>query len=353
MRSRSHDIVAVSVGATVADDLRLQAELDDLKAAHARALRRLAKRQADRGDLVDAVYRASRDALAGITIAPVPPPLPDKRRRGRETAVLHLSDWQIGKHTADYSIDVAAQRLDLLARKVERIVGIQRLDHPVDHIVIALTGDLVESDGNIFPSQSYEVEAGGLYLQIFRGAEMLATIVRRMAAIFPRVTVRGAIGNHGRIGRAGDHSPESNSDAILMRVAAQMVADESRIDWRESLTLGARHWYDTIDVSGQRILMVHGDQFGRAHGIPNISQKATAYAMSLTPYRYLLYGHHHQPSRMTLADGRITAWCAPSLESGNRFAVEVVGATGSPAQWLLFIDDTGEVSGEYLVRLVE
>ena len=111
MRSRSRDIVAVSAGAIVADDLRLQAELDDLKAAHARALRRLAKRQADRGDLVDAVYRASRDALAGITIAPVPPPLPDKRRRGRETAVLHLSDWQIGKHTADYSIDVAAQRL--------------------------------------------------------------------------------------------------------------------------------------------------------------------------------------------------------------------------------------------------
>lgn len=325
-------------------------QMDDLKQAHARALRRLAQRDADRADLVDAIYRASADALAGLTIPPVPAPRP--ARKGKtETAVLHLSDWQIGKHNPDYSIDIAAQRLDLLADKVERIVGIQRRDHAVDHLIIALTGDLVESDGNIFPGQAYEVEAGGLYLQIFKGAEMLATIVRRMAALFPRVTVRGAIGNHGRIGRYGDHSPESNADAILMRVAAQIVAGEKRIDWRESFTSGGRHWYDTAEIAGQTILLVHGDQFGRARGVPNISQKATAYSMSLTPYRYLLYGHHHQPSRQTLADGRITAWCAPSLESGNRFAIEVVGATGSPGQWLLFFDHDGEVAGEYLIRL--
>ncbi len=57
------------------------------------------------------------------------------------------------------------------------------------------TGEkFMESDGNIFPGQAYEVEAGGLYVQIFRGAEMLAQFVRAMAALFPQVEVYGAIG---------------------------------------------------------------------------------------------------------------------------------------------------------------
>jgi hypothetical protein len=53
-----------------------------------------------------------------------------------------------------------------------------------------------------------------------------------------------------------------------------------------------------------------------------------------------------------LADGKITTWCSPSLESDNRFANEVVGASGEPGQWLLFFEaETGEVASEYLLRL--
>ena len=51
------------------------------------------------------------------------------------------------------------------------------------------------------------------------------------------------------------------------------------------------------------------------------------------------------------ADGKITTWCSPSLESSNRFAQEVVGASGEPGQWLMFFDGDGEVSAEYLIRL--
>ncbi len=78
----------------------------------------------------------------------------------REVAVVQLSDWQLGKKSVDYDIDTAAKRLNLLAEKVQRVVEIQRKDHPVDTVKILLTGDLVESDGNIFPGQAYEVEAG-------------------------------------------------------------------------------------------------------------------------------------------------------------------------------------------------
>ena len=265
-----------------------------------------------------------------------------------------MSDWQLGKKSADYDIDVAQKRIELLAQKVKRVVEIQRLDHPVDTVKIQLTGDLVESDGNIFPGQAYEVEAGGLYVQIFKGAEMLAQFVRAMAALFPEVEVYGAIGNHGRLGRYSDHSPESNSDAILYNIARQLVASEKRVQWKESMTLGGRHWYDTLELPGGKVgMIVHGDQFRGGLGMPwyGVAKKASGWRLSVAPFDYLWFGHWHQPARLVLADGKITTWCSPSLESSNRFAQEVVGASGEPGQWLQFFDAEGEVSAEYLVRL--
>jgi hypothetical protein len=221
-------------------------------------------------------------------------------------------------------------------------------------VKILLTGDLVESDGNIFPGQAYEVEAGGLYVQIFRGAEMLAQFVRAMAALFPQVEVYGAIGNHGRLGRYSDHSPESNSDAILYNIARSLVLSEKRVTWKESLTVGGRHWYDTLDLPGGKIgMIVHGDQFRGGLGMPwyGVAKKASGWRLSVAPFDYLWFGHWHQPARLVLADGKITTWCSPSLESSNRFAQEVVGASGEPGQWLMFFDGDGEVSAEYLIRL--
>ena len=329
-------------------------ELAELKAAHNRVLRTLAKKERQTEELVEAVYRAAKDAAVGMKIAPVPAPKPDKRKGKREVAVVQLSDWQLGKKSADYDIDVAAKRIALLAEKVKRVVEIQRKDHPVDEVNILLTGDLVESDGNIFPGQAYEVEAGGLYVQIFKGAEILAGFVRTMAAIFPTVKVYGAIGNHGRLGRFSDHSPESNSDAILYNIARQLVGGEKRVQWKESLTVGGRHWYDTLELPGGKLgMIVHGDQFRGGLGMPwyGVAKKASGWRLSVAPFTHLWFGHWHQPARLVLADGKITTWCSPSLESSNRFAQEVVGASGEPGQWLMFFDAEGEVSAEYLIRL--
>jgi len=336
------------------DEFQLISDYEELKSAHARTLRTLSKREAATAELVAAVYQAAKDAALGMKIPAVPTPKPDKRKGKRELALVQLSDWQLGKQSADYDIDVAAKRIGLLAEKIKRVVEIQRKDHAVDEVIILLTGDLVESDGNIFPGQAFEVQSGGLYVQIFRGAEILAQFVRAMAALFPKVRVYGAIGNHGRLGRYGDHSPESNGDAILYNIARQLVASEKRVEWKESLTVGGRHWYDTFELPNGKLGMItHGDQFRGGLGMPwyGVAKKASGWQLSVARFDYLWFGHWHQPARLVLADGKITTWCSPSLESSNRFAQEVVGASGEPGQWLQFFDADGEVSAEYLIRL--
>jgi hypothetical protein len=329
------------------------AAYEELRAAHNRALRALSKKTINEQELVDAVYRAARDAAAIIKIPPVPAPKADKRKGSAETCVVVLSDWQLGATRAgEYSIDIARKRIELLAQKVERLIAIQRQDHPVEEIAIYVLGDIVESDGNIFPSQSYEVESGGLYVQIFEAAQILADFVRKMAALAPKVRVRNVIGNHGRLGRYGDHSPESNADAITYRVARDLVR-EPRVDWREAFTMGARHWYETDDLPSGKAFLVHGDQFrGGAFGLPYyaIAKRAQGWNLSVAPFDFLFYGHWHTPARLVMSDGSHTIWGSPSIESGNRYAQEWLAASGTPAQWCLFFGKDG-VTAEYLVRL--
>jgi hypothetical protein len=338
--------------AIVGEEMQMEQRLIELQAAHQRALRQLAKRDAATQELVAAVYQAAKDAAVSVTIPPVPAPKPSGKKGEAEALTILLGDWQLGKSNETYSIDIAKARIELLARKVARLIELHGV--PVKEINVALLGDFVESDGNIFPSQSFEVERGGLYVQIFEGAGMLAQFVRAMAALAPRVFVRGAIGNHGRLGRFGDHSNESNADAILYRIAKEHVRDEKRIDWRESLTMGGRHWYDMLDLpGGKRMMLVHGDQFkGGSFGLPyySIAKRAQGWNLSIEPMDYLAFGHWHTPSRLVLSDGAHTVWGNASIESGNRYAQEWLAASGTPAQWAIFFGKEGPTA-EYLVRL--
>jgi hypothetical protein len=334
------------------DELQMEQRLQEVTEAHKRALRQLAKRDAAREELVAAVYQAAKDAALSITIPPVPAPKASGKKADGETLVILLGDWQLGKYSESYSIDVAKARIALLATKVQRLIELHGV--PVKEIACVLLGDFVESDGNIFPSQAYEVERGGLYVQIFEGAGMLAQFVRSMAALAPKVTVRGAIGNHGRLGRFGDHSNESNADAILYRIAAEHLKGEKRVDWKESLTLGGRHWYDVLELpGGKSAMLVHGDQFkGGAFGLPfyAIAKRAQGWNLSVQPFDFLFYGHWHTPSRLVLSDGAHTCWGNASIESSNRYAQEWLAASGTPAQWALFFGKEGPTA-EYLVRL--
>jgi hypothetical protein len=330
------------------------AAYDDLKAAHVRVLRQLEKIKRSEEEYTDAVYRAARDAAAGMTIKPVPQPKPDKRKKAEEKAVLLLADWQVGKITPTYSTEVAAQRVKLLAKKVEELVAIQRTDHPVREVHVFLLGDFVEGE-DIFPGQAHLIDSG-LYGQIFSTAEMLAGLIRSLASHFEKVHVNGVIGNHGRIGRWGTSRPESNADAIAYKTAAMICKDEKRVTWRESYTQGERHWHEIVPITvgavTKKWMLFHGDQLKASMGFPfySLSKKLGGWNLSIDRFDYAAFGHWHTPARLVAADGKITAYGSGSIESANTYAQEWLAASGDPAQWLLFQAESG-LSAEYLIRL--
>jgi hypothetical protein len=342
--------VRVSEDLTVAERAREEMRAADLRQALDRALRQLDRAKGSRDDLVDAVYRAARDAADTMSVPPVKPP-PKPTGKGKpETAVLLVADWQLGKTTPEYDSEVAAARVRRYAEKAAKLIARQTV--PIEEAVLLVAGDLVEGE-LIFPGQQHRIDAS-LYRQTFEVAQLLTEIVRALLAVVPRVRVASVIGNHGAMGgpvRREMH-PETNADAMAYQVARLLLKDEKRVDWPEPVTKGERHWHAFVEVRGRRWFLWHGDQIkGASFGYPwyGLGKRVLGWQTSLGSFDYSAAGHWHQPVRVTL--NTVTHWGAGSTESANTFAQEWLASGGQePSQWLLFQGDDG-ITSEWLVRV--
>lgn len=337
------------------DDLDEEAStvVADLRAT-VRRLQRSLDRERDRsGAVAEAVRTAIADGIAGLDIPPVDPPVRDRRRVGGETAVLLISDIQLGKITPTYSSQVAERRIGLLRDRVDRIVDVQRAEHPVKRIAILLLGDLIEGE-LIFPGQAWQIDSS-LYRQVtVDGPRIIGDTVRWAANRFEHVDVYAVPGNHGHLAGRGhrDMHPESNGDRMLYQIVSQLTANLPNVSW----TI-ADDWWQVADLGDRcRFLLMHGDNVRGVNGVPWYGW--TRRVMSLASmtriwegmdFDHVAAGHFHTPVNLYVNGRRL--WINASTESHNPYALEQMGAAGEPAQWLLFVRPGRGVTAEYLVSL--
>lgn len=335
---------------TLADDINNEDQLAELRRALQRSQRSVAKAKARTDDLVEAVYQAARDAAqaSGRGTPSLPKPKADKRKTKGEVALVHATDWQLGKRTADYSIETCAQRIDQVVEKVIHLTDIQRAHHPVRDCHLFLGGDMVEGI-TIFPGQAWEVEAH-LFEQLFETSRIIERLVRNLLGQFETVSVTCEYGNHGRIGRKGENPAGDNIDRMAYRIAADRLHGEKRLTWRES-----SDWYQIAEIGNYRALLVHGDEiksFGGNTPAFGILRKCNAWATGVVPeFDDVYMGHFHTPMALTMSNGgRIFVTGSP--ESENVYAAEFVAAKGRPSQRLHFVDpERGRVTAEYVLWL--
>lgn len=332
---------------TVAELAGTQTELDEVRAALIREQRKVQRLRKENADYVEAVYQAARD---GITAAGrVPAPRSVKHGKGKpEAAVLHLTDWQLGKRTVSYNTDVCCERVRLVVDKTVSITGIQRHDHPVDECHLLLGGDLVEGV-QVFPGQAFEVDSSA-FAQVFTAARLVAESLTTLLAAFQQVHVWEVYGNHGRLGRKGDYPREDNLDRMVCELARGHLAAQDRVTWHIPDS-----WFNLVEVGAYRALLVHGDQiksFGGNTPAFGIMRKAVAWDTGVVPeHTDLWLGHFHQAMTLTKPHrGRV--FMTPTLESDSAYAQEFVAASGQPGQRLHFVDPRrGRVTAEYLLEV--
>ena len=320
-------------------------ELAQLRASNLTLQRQLREKEAKRADLVSAVYAAAMDAA--VTIGH-PPKVPTARKVTTKgdphVALVHTTDWQGGKKTADYDLEVLERRLGQMMDKVD--VLSQRHGHPVTECVILFGGDDIEGV-SIFPTQPFEVHAG-LYEQVFAVVRLKRLVVDRALSMFDKVTVYRKWGNHGRIGKFGELPDTDNLDLIADRFAAEAYRDNGRVTWH----------YETLDyvqrfqIGNYAAVLLHGNEFYRSFSSQRIVNKLTSWQTVLDPsFRDCYLGHFHRSDVYGLPNGG-KVYMTGSPESSNSYAADMLAVASTPSQRLHFIDPAaGRVQSEHILTL--
>lgn len=326
-------------------------EIDELRQTLVRTQRQLAKSKERTEDLVKAVYDGVRDATLTIGhYKPIETPKKDKRTKGEEVALWHMTDWQGSKITPSYNSQVMRERVMRFAEKAVRITDIQRADHPVKDCTIMFGGDMVEGLFN-FPHQVFEVDAT-IFEQYVTVSRLLVDVVRYALTHYETVTVVPEWGNHGRIGSKRDAVPRNdNIDRMCYELARQLLEGEKRLTWQ--------HCPDDIqhvEIGNYRALLIHGDEIGRGgfSSPMTIVQHVNRWRSGAHEWEFrdVYLGHYHTHAVWPMANGLGSVYQTGSTESENRYAGVMLAASATPSQRLHFIDPIrGRVTAEYKVWL--
>jgi hypothetical protein len=156
--------------------------------------------------------------------SPPPAPRPDCRALGEEEMALVVIDVQAGLKVdvkgsgglGSYNTMTLLEQLAYLQRSV---LSIHRYHPNVTVFHAMFLGDIVEGE-TIYGGQLREIDQGVIDQALF-SIEHFARYLQALAGVFETVHCYGVIGNHGRIGRRGEHGPRSNFDYLVYRILAE------------------------------------------------------------------------------------------------------------------------------------
>jgi hypothetical protein len=323
-------------------------EVSELRAALVRTQRQLARANERTDFLVEATIQACRDTvLSHYPIKPPPKPRKDKRDKGVEVALWHLSDWQGRKKTPSYNGEIMRQRVFNFLNKADQITQIQRTHHPVEDLTILLGGDMIEGLFN-FPTQPFEIDAT-LFDQYVSVAKLLSEVMQYALGLFRTVHVVPEWGNHGRLGSRRSAVPRSdNADRMTYELAKSLVTSP-RLTWQD-----CPEDIQRVEIGKYRALLIHGDEVGR-NGFASpmtIVRHCDRWASGAYPwdFRDVYVGHYHTHAEWAMANGKGAVYQTGSTESDNRYARDTMAASALPSQRIHFINPAkGQVTSQYKV----
>ena len=274
------------------------------------------------------------------------------------TAVLILSDWQLGELVHDietggvnaYSWAVAEKRC---ARLVDACIGNlenQMRAYRIDRLVIALLGDIVEGH-DIFNGQPWSLEKDAA-MQAVDGADLMASVLTAIVEPFlPHgitVDVYAVPGNHGKPGgrKAGQTPVTFSFDLLLYEMLRRQL-----VNWpvhEFAVEPAGRLLFTAAD---QVCLMTHGNEVRGWGGFPFYGLDKTHARLTMeleTLFTFWLLGHWH--SAATLPAGRGMRIVNGTMVGANQLTQAAVLTTSAPSQTMLYMSrEYGLAEVAYLV----
>jgi hypothetical protein len=268
------------------------------------------------------------DALAAHHVDPELPPRSD---------VLLISDWHVGKEVDlpdnRFDADVAERRVDAY---IERLLMRYRADaRPVDEIVVALLGDLIDGPAGDMHAQQWLGQDIHNLQQLETAATLIAKLATALDAYFGEcvpIRFEAIGGNHGRGRQDASDDPYRLPELAMYALARAQSPD--RIDWtiHDDEERAAR-----TDVRNCHVALAHGDDTPRDAAdlgrVPGVDHALVA------------TGHGHESETRGKLDGRVLTVQNGCLCGVTSFDRDRIGRHVEPVQQVVEIDDHGPVPG--------
>lgn len=266
----------------------------------------------------------------GLTCAGSPRFEPQDRAVG----VLQLTDIHFNE-TVDlaqnkYNFEIAGKRLQKL---VERAHSSWQKDG-VSHVVLAITGDLMNSDrrlDELLANQDNRARA------TLGAVDILQQLVQHLVDLGYTVTGADVNGNEGRctkeVGWVSKVASD-NYDETICRMVEYLFRDHSAVEWaqRDDAT------ELVVNIAGHNWLLIHGHQLGKdLEG--STGKLVTKYAKRGVQIRYVISGHIH-------SEYMNENFCRSSSPVGdNAYSDKALNLTGRAAGTFFTAFDDGSIEG--------
>jgi len=252
---------------------------------------------------------------------------------GKAAGIIQLSDLHFNELVDlpqnKYSFEVAAKRLYRLATEAKKMF----VANSVDNVLIAFTGDLMNSDRRLDELLS---NATNRSKATFLAVDLLSQFIMDMGSLF-NISCASVTGNEGRVDREpgwSDILATHNYDWTIFNMLAMRFRDNS-VKFIHGDPLE-----QVVNVGGSNILMLHGHGIKAKQNLNDIVTKLVGkYASREIRIDYIIFGHIHEASI-----GDIYARSA-SLVGANAYSDFGLNVISRASQNIFTIDELKNISG--------
>ena len=285
--------------------------------------RKLSRETIRIADVIQSSHNAFVDVLKESKIAEIKT-VKHNSAPGKSVGIVQLSDLHFGERVIEvngneFDLEVASKRLRKLAEKA--IAEFQHKD--VDHVVIAMTGDLINSDRRF---DELVANVNNRAKVVFSAVEILKQFIMDINQYF-NVTIASVCGNESRINKDlgwVDFMAFDSFDAVIHYFLTFIFQDKEGVEVLPMVDPLEK----VIDVNGHNICLIHGhngiaSDSSMENKVARLTQKYQAQGVKID---YTIFGHIHC-TRISDLYAR-----SASLVGGNAYSDKALTFTSRAAQ---------------------
>lgn len=312
------------------DEIRMSAQLQKTRERAAKD-RKVSREVFRMADVVTSMQEELIQVISESSITKLP--TIKHTNEGKYVGVIQLSDLHFGEVVSEvngnqFNLTVASKRLMKLASR--SIVYFKAMG--VTEVVLAMTGDLVNSDRRLDELAS---NANNRAKIVYTAVEILSKMIYDINREF-NVTVSSVCGNESRINKdLGwiDFMAFDNFDAVIHMFLEFIFKDKDGVTivpMQDPLEC-------VLNIAGKNLLLIHGHNGLATDGriLSMVSRTQARYSMQGVRIDYIICGHIHESK---IADMYARS---ASLVGGNAYSDKGLNLTSRAAQNIYLFSEDG------------